>query len=161
MSHEQHVGIGKMALTSDPETLLVAPNLGSCVGVAVYDKKRKLGGMIHCLLPLSKSDPAKAAENPCMYVDTGLAAFFTAMLSGRARKEDLVIYAVGGARIHDDNHVFEIGKKNVTVLRKFLWKNNLLLSAEDFGKDVPRTLSLDVATGKVCLKIKGEKQELN
>ena len=51
------VGIGEMAISSTAGEILSAPNLGSCVGVAVYDPIHAIGGMIHCLLPLSKSNP--------------------------------------------------------------------------------------------------------
>jgi chemotaxis protein CheD len=72
----------------------------------------------------------------------------------------LSIVAVGGASINDENHVFEIGKKNETVLRKILWKNGLLLKSEDFGGSFGRTLSLEVGTGAVSLKTNGTTREI-
>ena len=149
-----------MAVTSDPEDVLIAPNLGSCVAVSVFDPVGRRGGMIHCLLPMSKSDPEKAKQNPCMYVDTGVSTLLENLLAGGADKRKLVIIAAGGANINDDQNVFEIGKKNYTVLKKILWKNNLLFRAEHFGESCSRTLSLDIATGKTFLKIRGETTEL-
>jgi chemotaxis protein CheD len=155
------VGIAQLVLGEKPGDILIAPNLGSCLGISVYDPTTGRGGMVHCLLPLSKSDPIKAANNPCMYVDTGFTMLLDKLLHSGTDKKKLQIIAVGGANINDENNVFEIGKKNVTVLKKLLWKNGLLLKAEDMGDSISRTLLLHIETGKVLLKSKGETRELN
>ena len=155
------VGIGEMIVTESPEHILVAPNLGSCIGMAVFDPVNRRGGLIHCLLPLSKSDPEKAKARPCMFVDSGVVKLLDAILQNGANKKDLQIYIVGGAQINDPNNVFEIGKKNITILRKILWKNSLLIQGQDLGGDYSRTLSLEMATGEVWLKTKGEQVRLS
>lgn len=154
------VGIAEIAFSTDPEETLVAANLGSCLGVGVYDTKTKLAGMIHCLLPLSKSDPEKAKEKPTMYVDTGIPVLFENFFAKGSRKEDLLIWAVGCAQMSEGQEVFEIGKKNHTVFRKILWKNNLLAKHEDVGGSSSRTLSLQVGSGKAFLKTNGQTTEL-
>lgn len=154
------VGIAQMQISTDPGDVLSAPSLGSCLGIAVYDPGIRLGGMIHCLLPLSTSDPVKAKANPCMYVDTGVTTLLNAVLARGAAKQRLQISVGGGAQINDDNNVFQIGKKNYTVFRKIMWKNNLLIKAEHVGGSMSRTVSLDVETGTVWLKINREMIEL-
>jgi chemotaxis protein CheD len=149
-----------MKLSRSPGETLVAANLGSCVGVAMYDAEAGVGAVIHCLLPMSKSDPAKAKENPFQYVDTGIVRMLELLVQAGADKRRLSISAAGGANINDDNNIFEIGRKNVTVLRKILWKNNLLLRSEHFGDSVSRTLSLEIGSGKALLKCRGQVQEL-
>lgn len=150
------VGISEMKISDNPSMVLVAANLGSCMGVAAYDPKRKVGGIIHCLLPSSSSDPSKAKANPCMYVDTGVAHFLEKLIEKGSKKTDLILVAVGGAALGDSSNVFEIGKNNFAILRKLLWKNNLLLKAHDVGGEWPRTISLYVDTGQIWLKAKGE-----
>lgn len=150
------VGIGQMIMSKDPSDIIMAPNLGSCVAVSVFEPKNKIGALIHCLLPLSKSDPAKAAANPYLYVDTGVTKMLQELLANGTDKKELRIVAAGGANINDDNNIFEIGKKNFTVLKKVLWKNSLLLKAEDFGESHSRTLSLEVASGRSFLKAQGK-----
>lgn len=154
------VGIAEIAFSNDPEETLTAPNLGSCVGVAVYDAVAQRGAVIHCLLPLSSSDPEKAKSNPCMYVDTGVVLLLEKLLTQGCDKKRLRIVAVGGGNMNDENNVFEIGKRNYTVLKKVLWKNNLLLKGEDFGGPHGRTLGLEIGTGKTWLKIQGKTQEI-
>lgn len=157
----QHlVGIAQAKVSSEPTDLIVAPNLGSCLGISVYDPILKRGGIVHCLLPLSTSDPEKAAKNPYMFVDTGFVKLLEQLLSTGVDKKRLQIVAVGGANINDESNVFEIGKRNFTILKKLLWKNNLLLKAEHIGDSVSRTLTLRIADGKNILKVKGETFEL-
>lgn len=161
MSEHQHlIGIAQMKISKDPSEVLVAPNLGSCLGIAAYDHVNKCGGMIHCLLPMSKSDPEKAKANPCMYVDTGLALLLHELAAAGSDIRKLSIVVAGGANINDDNNVFEIGKKNCVVFKKMLWKNNLLARAEHLGDSVSRTISLKIDSGKTFLKINGEVIEL-
>ena len=160
MENQQVVGIAQFAVSDKPTDVLVAPNLGSCLGIAIYDFKNKFGGMVHCLLPLSKSDPEKASKSPCMYVDTGFALLMEKLIGKGSNKKDLQIVAVGGANINDDNNVFEIGKKNHTVLKKILWKNGLLLRSEHIGDTYSRTLSLYIEDGKVVLRAQGQALEL-
>jgi len=157
---QQFVGIAEMKLSQTADDMLLAPNLGSCVGVAMYDHDAQLGAMIHCLLPMSKSDPEKAQKNPYMYVDTGIVRMLEELVAAGALLKRLTIVAAGGANINDENNVFEIGKKNITVLRKVLWKNNLLIKAEHLGESVSRTLSLEIASGRTLLKCKGQILEL-
>lgn len=154
--NQHFVGIAQMKVSNKPTDILIAPNLGSCLGIAVYDPEHHSGGLVHCLLPLSKSDPEKAKQNPCMYIDTGFSLLLETLLKNGADKKKLVIAAVGGANINDENNVFEIGKRNHTVLKKLLWKNQLLLKAEHIGDSISRTLSLHVGTGSLTLKVKGE-----
>ena len=161
MSGERYIGIAEMEISDNPATTLVAANLGSCLGIAAYDRKKKLGGMIHCLLPLSKSDPEKAVSKPTMYVDTGVTQLLTMLTAKGCSLKDLEINVAGGAQINDANNFFEIGKKNYTVLRKLLWKNNLLIKAENVGGTSSRTILLKIETGEVWLKMGGESFQLN
>ena len=154
------IGIAQMKISQDPGEILIAPNLGSCVAVGVYDYAKKFGGLIHCLLPMSKSDPQKAAENPYMYVDTGVAMMLDQMFHMGADRKTMIITVGGGSNINDQNNVFEIGKKNYTVLKKFLWKNNLLIKAEHVGDNFSRTVSLHIASGQSYVKVQGQIFEL-
>ncbi|MBL4702828.1 chemotaxis protein CheD [bacterium AH-315-I18] len=154
------ITIADMHVTSDITELLITYSLGSCLGVVAYDPVARVGGMIHCLLPMSKSNPEKARQNPATYTDTGMAALFNLLFEHGARKENLQIKVAGGAAPMDMGGQFRIGERNFAVLRKFLWKNNLLLSGQDVGGKKPRTMSLDMATGRTTIKSKGIDTEL-
>lgn len=146
------VDIADYAVTGDCRTTLITYSLGSCIGVTIWDPQVRVGGMIHYMLPESSLSPEKAKANPAMFADSGVPALFRAAYELGAAKRRLVIKVAGGAQLLDDNGTFNIGKRNYVMLRKMLWKNNILIDGEDVGGSVSRTLRLNVDTGRVMLK---------
>ncbi len=155
------IGIAEMKISSRPDDVLITYALGSCLGIAIYDAEAKVGGLLHSMLPLSTANPAKAAANPLLYVDTGVPELFKACYKAGAKRERLTLKVAGGAALHlgtDDQ--FQIGKRNFLMLRKLLWKNNILIKAQDVGENYSRTMSLEIATGEVLLKINNQERKL-
>jgi chemotaxis protein CheD len=146
------VGISDMKISSRAEDLLITYSLGSCIGLSVYDFAHHLGGLIHCLLPTAKLDPEKAAANPCMFVDSGVSSFLQALFNLGAQRRTMIAKVAGGAKLFEDAQLFNVGERNHTMLRKILWKNNIMVSGEDVGGSIPRTMSLEMGTGVTRLK---------
>ncbi len=149
---QRHVGIGDMAVSQDANDILVTHSLGSCIGVSLYDEQAKVGGLIHCMLPMSKMDPNKAADRPFMFTDVGVVALIQSVLDHGADKQRLQVKVAGGGHPMDQVGRFKIGERNLTVLRKVLWKNELLIAGEDTGGQDPRTMSLSIASGDVKIR---------
>lgn len=154
------IGISDMKVSNRPEDVLVTYSLGSCVGLALYDPVVRVGGMIHCMLPLSRIDPEKARANPYMFTDTGVPALIRAVLELGADRRRLVAKVAGAAAPLQDNGVFNIGERNYVVLRKVLWKNDILIAAEEVGGTKARTLYLFIDTGRTTIKSGGQEVEL-
>jgi len=155
------VGIAEMMISADPEDVLVTHALGSCLGIAVYDPALCLGGMLHTMLPQGRTNSEKAKANPFMFVDTGVPAFFRALYELGAVKSRLVVKVAGGANVHNaQNDRFEIGKRNYIILKKLLWKNNILINSEDTGGTIARTMYLEIATGRTWVSTAGVEKEL-
>ncbi len=157
---QKTVGISEMIISDDAEDVLVTFSLGSCIALSLYDPVVRIGGLIHCMLPLSKSNPEKAAGNPYMFTDTGITKMLDEIFQRGARRRNLVAKAIGGAARVASSDIFEIGKRNYTVLRKLLWKNNILINAEDVGGMASRTVFLHIGTGQTFVKSEGIKVEL-
>lgn len=149
------VGISEMLVCDDASEVLVTYSLGSCLGVSFYDTGLKIGGLIHCMLPLSKIDPVKATQSPGMFVDTGIPLILQKLFDLGVSRKNLIIKVAGGASLLDDSNLFKIGERNHAMLRKILWKNNLLIKAEDVGKDCPRTMFLHIDNGLTEIRSKG------
>jgi chemotaxis protein CheD len=149
-----------MRFSTAQDDTIITYSLGSCIGLTLFDSEKRIGGLVHCMLPLSKIDAAKAEANPFMFIDSGVSAFLQTLFDQGAQRKTLVAKVAGGAQIMDDKGLFNIGERNNTVVRKMLWKNNILISGEDVGGSTPRTMSLDLATGKTVLKISGEEREI-
>ena len=157
------VGIAEMAVSADGAGRLVTYALGSCLGVAVHDPVAGVSGLLHVMLPSSEIDPEKAQRNPYMFVDTGVPELFRACYRAGALKERLIVKVVGGAFTGDGDQPdnFQVGKRNVLTLKKLLWKNGVILRAEDVGgQRVSRTVFLRVTTGEVVVKTNGRESTL-
>lgn len=149
------VGVPDMKVSGDVEDMLITYALGSCIGVAVYDPRVKVGGLLHFMLPDSTLDLNKAKKTPAMFADTGIPLLFKSCYKLGAEKKRMIVKIAGGANILDNADYFRIGQRNITALRKIFWKNNVLIDGEDTGGDRNRTVSLDISTGKVVVKNSG------
>jgi chemotaxis protein CheD len=153
----QTVGVGDLKISTNPGDVLITYALGSCLGVTVYDPLAQIGGMLHAMLPDSSIDPKKGLEHPFMFVDTGLPRLFRDCYAKGAEKSRLIVKTAGGAtsRANVEDDYFQIGKRNFVMLRKLLWKNGVLLRSHDVGGSESRTMSLDVGSGAVTLRVQG------
>lgn len=149
-----------MKVSNSTDDILVTYSLGSCVGVTLYDPVARIGGMVHCMLPLSKTDPEKAKNKPAMFTDTGVSALIQTALDMGAQKQRLIIKVAGAAQLMDENGTFRIGERNLTVLRKVLWKNNIIIAAEDVGGTIARTVFLHMDTGQTVVRSQRTEREL-
>ena len=154
------IGVADWCVAARPGDILVTYSLGSCIGLSLYDPVTKIGGLIHCMLPLSKSDAEKAARNPAMYVDTGVVLLIQKMLSLGADKRRLVAKLAGASKVMDKKDMFRIGERNYVVVRKILWKNDILIAGEDVGGSIPRTMTLYLADGRTTIKTGRQEREL-
>lgn len=156
------VGIAEMRFSNSAEDEIVTHALGSCLGIVVYDPVAMVGGMLHVMLPLSTIDPMKARANPSMFVDTGVPKLFMESYKWGAKKERLIVSVAGGAAVGSSERgdFFEIGKRNMIMLRKLLWKNGVILKASDVGGSVSRQMRLMMRDGRVLVRVEGTENVL-
>ncbi len=154
------VDIADMYVSTNPNDELVTYSLGSCIGVVIHDPVAGVGGMIHCMLPLSSCDQEKAKIKPCMFVDTGMNLFLGNLFKSGLTKANAVFKVAGGSAVLDTQGLFRIGERNYTIFRKFMWKNGLMIKAEDVGGNSARTVRLHMDTGKVTVRTGGSEVEL-
>ncbi len=154
------IGIGGIHVSKNIEDEIKTYALGSCVAVIIWDKSQKIGGMIHIALPESKINMDKAKQLPGYFADTGLDAMFAEYrrLGGDPRKT--VVKLAGGSSLMDDNNTFDIGRRNTIAAKRYLWKLGLGVVNEDTGGKISRTVTLQIATGKVLLNNSERKWEL-
>ena len=155
-----HVGIGEYSVSGNKNDVIKTFALGSCVAVIMYDKVQKVAGLIHIALPDSSVNSNKAKCKPGYFVDTGLPVFLKEMKRREATRNGAWIKIVGGSKIMEDKGRFDIGKRNVLAIKKYLWKNRLGIIGEEIGGDISRTVSVSVATGEVEVSSKGNKWNL-
>lgn len=142
------VGIGELVVSNHKEDIIKTFALASCVAVTVYSPSKGVAGMIHIALPTPSRD-ANPKEKPGYYATTGIPYFFHKLLAEYGCcKKDLRIGLYGGASsIHGD--IFQIGEKNVAIIKKLLADMNFHYSVDETGGIISRTLTMNVAMGTV------------
>ena len=50
---------------------------------------------------------------------------------------------------------FQIRERNISVLRKFLWKNNILIDKHNIGGVSSKTVKISVIDGNITVKTRG------
>jgi chemotaxis protein CheD len=149
------VGVADMVVSNDSSAEIATYSLGSCLGITVYDPLKKIGGLLHLMLPDSKIDPTKAVNAPFMFVDTGVPRLFHAAYNLGADRSRLVVKVAGGAQLLDQQGIFNIGARNFEALTKLLAQNGLKAHAADVGGLSSRTVRLDLTNGQVSIKSPG------
>lgn len=144
-----------MAVSNDPSAELITYSLGSCLGITAYDPQKKVGGLLHVMLPDSTIDPVKATTAPFMFVDTGVPRLFQALLNLGADRHRIVTKVAGGAQLLDQRGVFNIGERNYKAFCGLLARNGCTIHARDVGGLSSRTLRMDLTTGNISIKTPG------
>jgi chemotaxis protein CheD len=132
------------------EDVLKTIGLGSCVAVTLFDREKKIGGMIHFMLPSKVF--SKAFFNPYKYCDTGLSNLIMEMEQLGARKYRMEAKVVGGANMFSifiKNVEESIGYRNIEMAKKMLRENRIPVTAEDTGSDYSRSVEFTIKTGKI------------
>ena len=73
-----------------------------------------------------------------------------------AKKQNLEISVAGGASMgkNGKEDYFQIGKRNFTVFRKLLWKSGFIITNQDVGGKIARTMTLHLVDGTVMINKK-------
>ena len=156
MAAEVKVGIADLNVVLDPGTIMTI-GLGSCIGIALYDKTKKLAGLAHIMLP--DSTQFKNVTQPLKFADLAIPILIEKMLEKGCKKRGLVAKIAGGASMFnfsDKSMVSDIGSRNAEAVKKALAKEGIPILAENTGGNKGRTMILDSENGTVLLKIVGE-----
>src|SRR5208283_5353735 len=94
MSYTEYVGTGSLSVSGPQDVVLVAL-LASCIGVALFDREARVGGLFHVPLPepIGSGNPWQ----PESYASTGLPLFIDTLCKAGAKKEKLEAFVAGGA----------------------------------------------------------------
>jgi chemotaxis protein CheD len=147
------VGIGQLAVSSDPNEILVAYGLGSCVAVSMVDPVANVVGLVHVLLPESGGKPAEPGQ-PGRFADAGVDALIDAISAMGGSPARLLVKVAGGASVLGAANAekFKIGERNAEAIRERLKLRGLSLAASDLGGDRGRTLEVHPSSGKTFVR---------
>jgi chemotaxis protein CheD len=159
MNEPINLGLGELAASRNPEDVLVAYGLGSCLGISMIDPLTHVAGLLHAVLPEKLSDPDSSDSGK--YVDRGIESLIAAMLKEGAIKNRLLIRMVGGANMLISpglTNAFDIGTRNIEKARITFQRLNIKIAAEEVGGHTGRTVRVYVADSRVTVRAIGEKE---
>ncbi len=142
------VGIGEYKVAHNPSVLKTL-GLGSCVGVALYDPKKRIGGLAHVMLP-GRSRKSKSTK----YAYDAIELMIDDMISLGAEKKNIIAKMAGGAQIFKfmTLDILKVGNRNIDSIRRKLKEENIKIVAEDIGGNKGRNMFFYTKTGRVLIK---------
>jgi len=149
---KEHVPSGSFRAEKTAPIILQA-FLGTCVGVALYDKISGVGGIIHILLPEPTSE--MAPEYPEKYASTGLPLFLDKLREMGANLENIKATIAGGALVGPVTHqdiTLDIGGRSTEIAISILRKENIEILKAETGGFFMCTLELNMETGTSRIK---------
>jgi chemotaxis protein CheD len=146
------VGIADMNIVKEPMTIRTS-GLGSCVGIVLYDEKKKIAGMVHIMLPdssLGKSDRINAAK----FADTGIYALMELLKAEGVRPMALKAKIAGGSQMFQfgSSDTIRIGPRNVEAVKQELQRLSIPITAEDTGGSSGRTIEFNPTLSMLSIR---------
>jgi chemotaxis protein CheD len=125
--------------------------LGSCLGVALYDRRLRIAGLAHVVLPQSSGDSGL----PGKYADTAIPELIR-RLQSLAPGEPLKLSAklAGGANMFNSTSApATIGQLNAAAVERILSELRIPVIGRHLGGEQGRRMLVDTATGLVTIEI--------
>ncbi|MDF2605959.1 MAG: cheD1 [Bacillales bacterium] len=143
------IGLGEIATSNDTRDVIKTYALASCVGVTVYSPQKKIGGMIHIVLP-KPLDNQTVNSKQGYYATTGIRELLRRFYyQYGCLKSELIVNIFGGSYAEGSNDLFKVGKRNLEETYKVLDSMNINYTSVDVGDMYSRTIQLEIKTGNV------------
>lgn len=150
------VGMADLNICHSPDAITTL-GLGSCVGVVLYDKSRKIAGMVHVMLP--DSTKVRQNQNKAKFADTGIDLLIEMLQKEGSVKSALTAKIAGGAQMfafNSNNDMLRVGERNVEAVKTKLNSIGIKILAEDTGLNYGRTVEFYPETGDFVIKAVGK-----
>lgn len=143
---------GEYFASADP--IIISTVLGSCVGVALYDSRSRVGGLNHFMLPGSLDSQSFMTSETGKYGMFAMELLINELIKMGARKERLRAKVFGGGHVlqNDVGQDGGVPQSNIRFAFEYLDTESIPVETSDVGGTVGRKIFLDPQTFKVMLK---------
>ena len=148
------VGMADLRVAKNPD-ILTTLGLGSCIGITLYDKAHRIGGLAHVMLPSYKGFEG---QNIAKFADSAIIELVNQITRLGAARGSLVAKIAGGAHMfgHAQNSdIMKIGERNARASMAILSQLRIPVQANDTGGSHGRTIELYIDTGALKIKTVG------
>lgn len=146
------VGLGEIKISSNPQDVLVAYGLGSCLGIGMYDPAVRVAGLLHAILPGRING---TVDSPAKYVDTGISALLVQLVRAGADRRRVIVRMAGGANMlaaPGFSQVMNIGTRNIEAALATLATLDLKTASQEVGGHTGRTVRFYVTDGRMTIR---------
>jgi chemotaxis protein CheD len=155
---ETMVRMGELAISDTPGDVLVSLGLGSCIGLAVVDKRAGVAGLAHIVLPAATGAPKPGSLNK--FADHAVPALVDGMVERGASRVFMQASLIGGASMFAGTGGLEVGARNADAVRELVAGRRVPVVAEAVGGSKGRTVRVDVTSGAVSVREVGGTEEV-
>jgi len=148
----EHIAAGRFKAKTQSDHIFQA-YLGTCLGVALYDRVTKAGGLIHILLP--ETPGIYETPVPEKYASTGIPMLIKALTDLGCTPENLKACIAGGALVGPISHQdmgLDIGGRSADIAQTILGDQGIEIIKSETGGFFTCTLELNMKTGKTQIK---------
>lgn len=149
--------------TARGDKKLITKDLGSCVGIAMWDPKTGVGGLLHIMLPQYMPNRQETSFIAAKYADTGLEELVRVLVQQGAGRERLVTKLAGAAHMVKVEQVPEsedISSRNLTAVKKKLAELKIPILASEVGDYCPRTIVFELKSGTLRIITPGREEKM-
>ncbi len=154
------VGLGEIKISNNPNDVLVAYGLGSCLGIAFYDPVVHIAGMVHAVLPTCDMNVPRT-DACSKYVCCGIDNLLHKIVDAGGQRNRLIIRMAGGANMLSAtsfSDIMNIGQRNIESARQKLSELKFQIAGEEVGGNIGRTVRFYVVDGRMAIRMMGGKE---
>jgi chemotaxis protein CheD len=150
---ETMVRMGEFSTSAAAGDVLVSLGLGSCIGLALIDRRAAIAGLAHVVLPAAEGRDGA----PGKFADTAVPTLLEAVVQLGARRQRVEAVLVGGASMFSfGGNGLEVGQRNDAAVREELRKLKIPVAATETGGSRGRTVRVAVEGGRVTSRAAGD-----
>ena len=153
---ETMVRMGELAASAVADDVLVSLGLGSCIGLALLDRRVGVAGLAHVVLPVSSGS---APRGSFKFADFAVPELISRVVAAGGRRQMLEAALVGGASMFAvSTSTLEVGQRNEAAVREQLAAQRIKIVAAETGGARGRTVRVHVGTNQVTVREAGGKE---
>jgi len=150
------VRMGELAASALPGDVLVSLGLGSCIGLALLDRRTGACGLAHVVLPESGGQNGPEALK---FADRAVPELVSRVVAAGGRRPRLEAALVGGASMFaTSSSTLEVGQRNEAAVRDQLKALRIPVIATETGGQRGRTIRVYVDSARVTVREAGGKE---
>jgi chemotaxis protein CheD len=150
---ETMVRMGELAASAVADDVLVSLGLGSCIGLALLDRRVGVAGLAHVVLPASTGNGSAGAYK---FADVAVPELIDRVVAAGGRRQMLEAVLVGGASMFAvSTSTLEVGQRNEAAVRDQLTAQRIKIVATETGGARGRTIRVHVGSNHVTVREAG------